>query len=253
MKSLREHLSEALADLGDIRPEHNKNVYAKVLHYVKNDPEFHSALHGASDDIESSISSMRKNDERRNIVHHGMSPSAARTAAVASNGSIEDGISDFMKDHLTWKFGNHPGYYSGPNVPSIASDIVDKHVEIPHQDREQVADAERDHKRNESRASVRAAKQKNDNEIKDTVSRIHPSQLQHSLEFHRSLRDSAAVRNDPEDVRHHARTMFHIKKALVANGFTPSSRPKAPLRTVNVYTKSGTVQRTMKLPPFRKA
>jgi len=248
MKSLREHVTESLADRGDIRPEHNKNVYAKVLKYVKSDPEFHSALHGASDDIEGSISSMRRNDERRNIVDHGMSPSAARVAAIASNGSIKDGISDFMKDHLHWKFGNHPGYYSGPNVPSIASDIVDKHVEIPYDDSEEIADAERSHKENESRAGVRAAKQKIDNEIKDTVSRIHPGQLQHSLEVHRLLRDKATVRKAPEDVRHHTRTMFHIKKALVANGLTPSSRPKAPERNVRVLTKNGLVNRPTRQP-----
>lgn len=173
MKSLKEHLSEALADRNGVPKKFNKNLHAKMTQYARHH------IGTVADDIEQGVQ-----DATRMMGRHNA-------------GSVYHGVEDHLADHLHDKFHKHPGYGDGGYGSGGIS--LARHV----------------------------AKQVTKQHIHDDRPEYH-----------------AAVRKQERREKAAARPPRERKE--------PRSRATATPTTVNVWTKSGTVQRTMKLPPFRK-
>lgn len=130
MKSLREHLSEALADRNGVPKKFNKNLHAKMVQYAKHH------IGSVADDIEQGVQD------------------AARTMGRHNAGSVYHGVEDHLADHLHDVFHKHPGYgdggysHGGVSLARHVSKIVTKqHI---HDDRAEYRAAVKKHERREA-------------------------------------------------------------------------------------------------------
>jgi hypothetical protein len=134
MKSLREHLNEALANRNGVPKKFNKNLHAKMVQYARHH------ISAVADDIESGVQD------------------AARMLGKHNAGSVYSGVEDHLADHLHDRFHKHPGYgdggYSHGGV-SLARHVSKKvTAQYIHDDRPEYRAAVRNHEAREKRAEA---------------------------------------------------------------------------------------------------
>lgn len=136
MKTLREHLSEALADRNGVPRQFNKNLHAKMVTHARHH------IQGVADDIEQGVQ-----DAERMMGKHNA-------------GSVYSGVEDHLADHLHDTFRNHPGYgeggfEKGKNWVSLARHVSNQVTkEYIHDDRPEYRAAVRNHEAREKRAEA---------------------------------------------------------------------------------------------------
>lgn len=137
MKSLREHLSESLADRNGVPKHFNKNLHAKMVAHAKDH------ISSIADDIEDGVNS------------------AARVMGKHNAGSVYHGVEDHLADHLHDKFHRHPGYNDAATVgPGVQGRSIARHVAKKvtamyiHDDRPEYRAAVRNHEAKQKRAEA---------------------------------------------------------------------------------------------------
>ena len=130
MKSLREHLSEALKH-HVVPKKYNRNLYAKMLSHARDH------IQGVADDIEQGV-----HDATRVMGRH-------------EAGSVYSGVEDHLADHLHDKFHRHPGYNKNGEGVSLARHISKQVTkQYIHDDRPEYRAAVRNHEAREKRAEA---------------------------------------------------------------------------------------------------
>ena len=225
MKSLREHLSEALADRNGVPKKFNKNLHAKMVHYAR------GHISAVADDIEQGV-----NDTARMLGKHNA-------------GSVYHGVEDHLADHLHDTFHRHPGYNDGGQGISLARHVSKKvTAQYIHDDRPEYRAAVRKHDRAEKISNT-----------KREIAGRSTEDLLSNKNWHRGMKSYHVGIGTPDDMKHakhHSQMIKYHNDEFKSRGVLQTkarSRATSTPTAVNVWTKSGTIQRTMKLPPFRKA
>lgn len=134
MKSLKEHLTEALNNRNGVPKKFNKNLHAKMVGYARNH------IQGVADDIEQGV-----HDAERMMGKHNA-------------GSVYSGVEDHLADHLHDVFHRHPGYgdggysHGGVSLARHVSKQVTK--QYIHDDRPEYRAAVRNHEARQKRAEA---------------------------------------------------------------------------------------------------
>ena len=232
MKTLKEHISEALADRNGVPRQFNKNLHAKMVTHARHH------IQAVADDIEQGVQD------------------AIRTMGRHNAGSVYSGVEDHLADHLHDTFRNHPGYgeggfEKGKNWVSLARHVSSQVTkEYIHDDRPEYKAAVRNQGRKDSSRAKRMVQDQQDSEDKNRIQLTSTDSLIKNREHKIDLAKRAKESGDTEwysELRKHVK--WHNDE-LALRGVTPP-KPVKPKSTVYDYTKRGLVAR--KLPPFQKA
>lgn len=228
MKTLREHLSEALNKTGIPTRFHAPTYKAAVA--VGRD-----LYAGIAPDMHHDYDSMRPRD--------GSPP--------------DDSFHSHAVDGITQALGDYHRQNPEHLGPRASSDLimhVAKHIASTTEgdDRQEHRAALTAHYANQRRKAAVARVRGEREDFRTAIKGRSTENLQSDINFHK---DMAAVykEKDPKAASHYRFMVRAHSNELKSRGFNPNSRSSTKPTSVNVYTKSGTVQRKMKLPPFQKA
>lgn len=226
MKSLKEHLSEAL------RSPMPKRFHADT--YKKAEGVGREIYAGIASDLHQGYESTKP----RNAPHED---SFYSNAAAAIAGHLYD-YHRQNPEHLGSKFS-----------PEMATHIAKKIAgDTEGDDRKEHRAALTAHYATQRRkAAIERVKGERE-DFKTAIAGRPTETLQSDINLHKDLATTYKDK-DPKAASHHRFMVRAHTDELKSRAANPNSRPSTKPTSVNVYTNSGTVQRKMKLPPFRKA